>query len=693
MTATGNRLAHETSPYLLQHAHNPVDWFPWGSEALEKARAEQRPIFLSIGYSACHWCHVMERESFEDPETAKVMNDLFVNIKVDREERPDLDQIYMNAVQLMTRHGGWPMSVWLTPDLKPFFGGTYFPPERRHGMRSFQEILHAVNEAWVNRQKDVLESADQMVARLHDIAQLNAIDGELSVDLIENAARELQRYFDRTWGGIGQAPKFPHSVEYRLMLRAAQLTGNDDFEQLATFSLERMIRGGIFDQLGGGFHRYSTDARWLVPHFEKMLYDNALIPLACLEAYQATGRKIFKEATIATLDFVLREMTSPEGGFHSTLDADSEGVEGKFFVWSKAEVDEALDPRRSEIFCSCYDVTAAGNWEGNNIPHLPRSLEECAKLHDLPVDELESILAECRRVLFERRTERIAPGRDDKILTAWNGMMIDAFAMAASVLDLPRYAEAAGAAATFVLEQMRTPEGLLLRTHKDGQAKLNAYLEDYAYVANGLITLYEATFDAKWLKASLDLVDKMVDQCWDDQEGGFFFTGKDHERLITRGKDPQDGAIPSGNSMAATALARLAKLTDRGDLVEKLERTLRLFHDQMKKYPMASAQMLVALGVHLGPTYEMALAGNGLEEESQEILRSIHGRFLPNKVIAFWDPTGEGGQPLVKLLEGKQALDDKPTLYICRDFSCQQPAIGHVAAKEALDELTAPSAS
>lgn len=682
-----NRLANETSPYLLQHAHNPVDWYPWGPEALAKAKNENKPIFLSIGYSACHWCHVMEKESFEDPATAAVMNEHFVNIKVDREERPDLDQIYMNAVQLMTQHGGWPMSVWLTPELKPFYGGTYFPPQRRYGMSSFRDVLAGVADAYKNRRDEVESASNGLVGHLDRLGEIDSEEGPLGPELIESACEQLVRAIDIQYGGIGRAPKFPHSGEMRLLFRAWRISGRDEFKKLALFSLEQMIRGGIYDQLGGGYHRYSTDQKWLAPHFEKMLYDNSLITLANIEAYQITGADVFKNAVLETLDYVLREMTSPAGGFYSTQDADSEGEEGKFFVWTLAEIQQILGDD-AKAFAHCYDVSEGGNWEHKNILNLPKPIDQCAAELRLEPDELRGRLAAARSKLFAVRSHRIAPGRDEKILAAWNGMMIDAMATAASVLDIDRYRTAAANAADFVLKTMRTPNGLLLRTAKDGKAKLNGYLEDYSYLANSLVSLYEATFESRWLTSAGEVVNVMIEQFWDEKKGGFFFTGKDHETLITRSKDPQDGATPSGNSMAATALARLAKLTGRDDLRDKAEVTLKAFRSIMTQSAIASAQMLIALGIHRGPTDQLVLVEGDDPADWNAALRSINRSFLPNKVVA-----GKRKSPVentsaqLSILNGKAPIGGQSTLYACRDFTCQQPAAGKAAIEATLEAI------
>ncbi len=677
-----NRLAQETSPYLRQHAHNPVDWYPWGPEALALARRLDRPIFLSIGYSACHWCHVMEHESFEDAEIARILNEHFVSIKVDREERPDLDQIYMTAVQILNQgQGGWPMSVFLTPDLKPFFAGTYFPPDDRYGRPGFKRLLLALVEAWRSRHADLVEHSGQITEHLQEATRLRSAPGDLEPRLLSNAVNQLRRVFDSSHGGFGSAPKFPHPMDLRLLLRAAQRFGDTDALNMATVTLDRMAMGGIYDQLGGGFHRYSTDARWLVPHFEKMLYDNALLTVAYVEGYQATGNPFYRQVVDETLAYVLREMTSPEGPFYSTQDADSEGVEGKFFVWSAQEIEAVLGKDQAEVFNYVYGVSPEGNWEDHNILHRAKTDAQDARLLHMEEDEMRRVLAEGRRKLFEVRSRRVWPGRDEKVLTAWNGLMIAAFAQAAQALDQPSYADTAVRAADFLSKRMRTADGKLLRTYSAGSApKLNAYLEDYAFLIDALVSLYEATFTPRWLKAALELTDVMIDQFWDSTESGFFYTGRDHEELIARVKDPHDSSIPSGNSMAVTALLRLAKLTGRRDLQAKAEATLQAFRGLMEASPTAGGQMLVALDFQLGPVQEFAVVGDPAAEETRQVLRTIRGGFRPRKVVAL--KTVESGE-FPPLLEGKTAAGGVTT-YICQDFTCQAPLVGAAAVAEAL---------
>jgi uncharacterized protein YyaL (SSP411 family) len=683
-----NRLDRETSPYLHQHAHNPVDWFPWGEEALARAKQLDRPIFLSIGYSACHWCHVMAHESFEDPAIGRLLNEHFVSIKVDREERPDLDQIYMAYVQSANQgRGGWPMSVFLTPELQPFFGGTYFPPDDRYGhqMPSFGRVLTSIIDWWQHRRDEVKNSARQIAVQLQEILRLDPQPGELSPTLLRQAAERLARAFDSRHGGFGHAPKFPHPMDLRLLLRTGQRFGDTTILPMIRLTLDKMAIGGIYDQLGGGFHRYSTDERWLVPHFEKMLYDNALLAVTYLEAFQATGDPFYRQVVEETLAYVQREMTSPEGPFYSTQDADSEGHEGKFFVWSQAEIEQLLGRDTAEVFNHVYGVTASGNWEKANILNRPKSDEECAALMQISVAELQTILAGARAKLFEERSKRIWPGRDEKVLTSWNGLMIAAFARAAQILDRPDYAKAAVRAADFLLQTLRMPDGRLFHTWSAGSPpKLNSYLEDYAYLLDALVSLYETTFEPRWIAEALDVSRVMIDQFWDESEDGFFYTGRAHETLIARTKDPHDNATPSGNSMAVTALLRLAKLTGREDLHEKAQATLRLFQGVMNAMPGAASQMLLAYDFSLGPVDEFAIVGDPSGEETRRVLRVVRSGFRPHQVVAL---KSDGENPaevesLLPLLHGKTALGPVTT-YVCRDFACQQPLIGAAAVEEA----------
>jgi len=675
-----NRLAQETSPYLLQHAGNPVDWHPWGPEALARAKTEDRPIFLSIGYSACHWCHVMEHESFENPAIAARMNEHFVCIKVDREERPDLDQVYMNAVQMMTGRGGWPMSVFLTPDLQPFFGGTYWPPASRMGMPGFDQVLEAVTDAWQNRRDKALEQAAELTEHLQHAGAADFGQAELSPRLLQIALARLERNFDREHGGFGAAPKFPHPMDLRLMLRIWRRTGQADVLAMVTHTLFRMAAGGMYDQLGGGFHRYSVDARWLVPHFEKMLYDNALLAQCYVEAFLATGDADHARVARETLDYVLREMTDPAGGFHSTQDADSEGEEGKFFVWTPAEIEAILGPEAARAFNYVYDVTPAGNFEGHSILNLPKPLAACAKILNRDLNVLTTELARSRQQLFAAREQRVHPALDDKVLVAWNGLMIDSLAQAAGALDEPRYLAAAAKAADFLLTTLRRDDGRLLHSWRRGSARFDAYLDDYACLVNALITLYEASFDERWIAEAVRLADLVLSLFADRDRGGFFYTASDHEQLIARQKDFYDNATPSGNGMAATALVRLGKVTGRADFLSAADGTMRGAARLMHESPSAVGQTFLAFDMVVGPTPEIVILGDPNSADTAAVLADLRHRYLPNKVVACRAGTETASNsPLSELFAGRKAIGPEPTVFICENFTCQAPVTGKAA--------------
>ncbi|MFN3651745.1 MAG: thioredoxin domain-containing protein [Armatimonadota bacterium] len=599
MSASPNRLIDSTSPYLLQHAHNPVDWYPWGEEALGRARAENRPIFLSIGYSACHWCHVMERESFENPAIAEILNREFVSIKVDREERPDLDEIYMTATQLMTQSGGWPMSVFLTPDLRPFYAGTYFPPEDRWGRPGFGTLLQEIARAWRERRPELEDQASRVALAIHQYSTATAGQGAVKDELVENAVRVTAGTYDAEHGGFGGAPKFPPSMRLELLLRRAGRRGDTHLLPMVRKTLDRMARGGMYDQVGGGFHRYSVDERWLVPHFEKMLYDNALLARVYALAHAQTGEWYYGRVAREILDYVLREMTHPDGGFYSATDADSEGVEGNFFVWGPEEVVEVLGEADGTLFNRIYDITPGGNFEGSSIPNLlPRSLEEWAAELGTTAPELDHRLAALRARLWEHRERRVHPLLDDKVLAGWNGLMIRAFAEGYRVFQDERYRAAAEAAARFVLGTMRNGERLL-RSFRAGKAHLNAYLEDYAYLAVALLDLHEVTGEGEWSQAALSLLKRMDEQFWDPEAGAYFFTSHDHEELITRTHSLQDGATPSGNSMAALALIRAAKSTGDEEYRKRAAHLLSRSAPVMAEMSPAFPNMLVAADEYL----------------------------------------------------------------------------------------------
>jgi uncharacterized protein YyaL (SSP411 family) len=684
-----NRLADETSLYLRQHANNPVDWFPWGPEALARARELDRPIFLSVGYSACHWCHVMEHESFEDAETAALLNRWFVCVKVDREERPDLDTIYMNALHVLTQEGGgWPLSVFLAPDLTPFFAGTYYPPDDRyaaHGRPSFKRLLAEIHNAWTTRRDRIAEIGRSVTGYLRQMSEAEGAGGALSPELLSNALGALRRIYDAKHGGFGGAPKFPHALELRLLLRLGERFNDPVAREMVKHTLTAMARGGIYDQLGGGFARYSTDARWLVPHFEKMLYDNALLASAYVEAWQKTRDPIFQQIACETLDYVQREMTAPNGAFFSTQDADSEGEEGKFYVWTTGQLRDVLGDgdADAEFACRVWGVTREGNFEGRNILFRKLSDEDEAKAEGITLEQFQHALTEIKGALYDARSERVWPGRDEKILTAWNALMIAAFAQAGAAFGEERYLKSATAAADFILREMRTPDGRLYRTAGVGQPpKLSGYLEDYAFLADALVTLYEATFEPKWLRGATELAEVMLRHFADPSGPGFFFTADDHEQLIARTKDLHDGSTPSGNAMAVTALLRLAALTGRRDLAEPAERALRGNRDTMAEHPAASGQMLLALDFHLGPVQQVAVVGPARAEETRRALAAIRRSFHPRRVVAFHDPaTGPAPAELAAMFEGKLASASAVSVYVCENFACQAPLVGAEAVE------------
>jgi uncharacterized protein len=638
-----NRLADETSPYLLQHKDNPVDWYPWGEEALTRAREEDRPILLSIGYSSCHWCHVMERESFEDPAIAEVMNAHFVPIKLDREERPDIDAIYMEACQAMTGHGGWPLNVFLTPEQVPFYAGTYFPPEEGRGMPSWLRVLEAVASAWSSERDKIREGGARTAQRLAGGAALRPRSEPLDPRSLDEAVAALRGTYDATHGGFGRAPKFPPASTLEFLLRRGE-------REMTTHTLWAMASGGMYDQVGGGFARYSVDERWLVPHFEKMLYDNGLLARAYLHGWQVTGEQLFREVACETLDWALREMRAPEGGFYSALDADSEGVEGKFYVWTLDELREVLgDDPDAEAAIDYFGADHGGNFEGANI--LTRGSDPPARL------------AEIKQRFYDVRKERVWPGLDDKRLTSWNALMISALADAGAVLERDDYLEAATTCADFVLRELRDDQGRLLRTYKDGVAKLNAYLEDHAYLVEALISLYEATFDPRWFAAARELADTMIERFADEENGGFFETAVDHERLLTRRKDLEDNPIPAGNSSAAYGLLRLAALTGEREYEKRAVSVFRLLHHVAGRHPQAFAHLLQAMDFHFASVKEVALVGDDLAP----LARTVRSRFRPHLVLAGGEPDG------VPLLADRSPVDGRAAAYVCENFACQRP--------------------
>jgi len=670
---TENRLAGETSPYLLQHAHNPVDWYPWGDEAFARARAEDKPILLSVGYSACHWCHVMERESFENPEIAAIMNRHFVSVKVDREERPDVDQIYMQAVQSLTGHGGWPMTVFLTPDGEPFYGGTYYPPVEGHGLPAFPRLLQALAEAWANRRGEVVASAQKIGEALGQSERLRASTGLLTDEILFGAFQALSAQFDETEGGLGGAPKFPQPMIWEFVLRFWKRSKNPRGRQMVHTTLTMMARGGMYDQVGGGFHRYSVDPHWLVPHFEKMLYDNAQLASLYLSGWLAFGDPQCRRVSEETLDYLLREMADPAGGFYSATDADSEGHEGKFFVWSPEELREVLGPDDAEYAARYWSVDRGPNFEGKSILYVGGE----------PDPER---IAPIRARLYAARARRVHPARDDKVLAAWNGLACRAFAEAGRALGRADYVAAAAKNAEFVLTAMRSG-GRLLRTWKAGRAKLKGYLEDYAMVAAALVALYEATLDRRWLDEARGLAEELLRLFWDEKLEGFYDTGVDHERLIVRPRNLFDNAVPCGSSVAIETLFRLAILTGESRYESAALKALRPMADLMTRYASGFGRFLCALDFHLGPGIEIALVsppgGDGLAPLAAEVF----GRYLPNRVVAGMvagDPKGAEGIPL---LQNRKAVGGEATAYVCRNYACELPVTDREALARQLDAL------
>ena len=668
-SAPANRLAQATSPYLLQHAHNPVDWYEWGDEALGRARTEQRPVLLSIGYSACHWCHVMAHESFENPDIAALMNEHFVNIKVDREERPDLDDIYMAATQAMNQgQGGWPMTVFLTPEQQPFFAGTYFPPQDGHGRPGFPTLLRRIAELWYTRREQLVAQAAELTRLLRESsgAAPGAIDLERA---ITDAVGTFERSFDQTWGGFGRAPKFPPSQALRLLLRVAA-TRNDRLAlRMVTTTLDAMAQGGMYDQVGGGFARYSTDERWLVPHFEKMLYDNAQLAVAYLEGWQATGRPLYRRIATETLDYVLLEMSAPEGGFYSATDADSEGEEGKFFVWRPGEVVAAVGAEDAPLVLEYLDITERGNWEGTSVPNTPRPLADVARRHRLDEDEALRRMARAREALYAARARRVPPGLDDKVLTAWNGLMIGALADGARILGESRWRDASVRAADFVLDRLRDDAGNLCRVWRAGRRRLAAYLEDYAYLADGLVSLYEAGAGERYLREARVLSERLRTAFRAD-DGGFYSTAEHHEALVLRPREGHDGATPSANAIAASALARLSHHLDEPVLRDEARQAIEAWGGVLAQQPRAFATSLMVLDFLARGPVELAFVGPD-DEPRRALERASATVFVPHLVVGHHDPAT--GPSTLPLLAGKETVHGAPALYVCRDYACRRP--------------------
>ena len=677
-----NRLIHETSPYLLQHAHNPVDWYPWGEEALSRAKKEDRPILLSIGYSSCHWCHVMEKESFENEEIAGIMNLRFINIKVDREERPDLDELYMNAVQVMTGSGGWPMTVFLTPDLIPFHAGTYFPPEDRGRMPGFSKVLVVVSDYYRSHREEVEKMEAQLKQALRQIVEVIPSQESVSDKVLSKAFNALESQFDPIYGGFGNAPKFPSSMALTFLLRYWKSTGSKKALEMVEKSLEKMANGGIYDHLGGGFHRYSVDERWLIPHFEKMLYDNALLARTYFEAYQATKKERYRRVGEEILNYVLREMKSPNGGFYSTQDADSEGEEGKFYVWTRDEIKGVLGKEKGTPFCAYYGVATEGNFEGGrSVLNIASTLEKVSELYGMPVAELEKVLIEGRQKLYAERERRARPGRDEKILTSWNGLMISSFVDGFRVTGNEKYLKGAVEAARFIWEMRK--DGHVIRVFSRGKSQVKGYSEDYAFFTQALIDLYEATFETEWLKEAEDLNRRMIDQFWDEKNGGFFFTGKENESLIARSKNPYDNAIPSANSMAVFNLIKLGHLTGEESLKQKAEQILHLFYNFLDQHPSGFAQMLSGLCFFLNPE-EIGIIGSKSDLKTKSMLKEIYLAYLPNKILNLRDPQEPIKEKWFPFLTEK-GIPEVPTTFVCKGFTCLPPVRNEEELKKILE--------
>jgi uncharacterized protein YyaL (SSP411 family) len=661
-----NSLINETSPYLLQHAHNPVEWYPWGEEALARATREDKPILLSIGYSACHWCHVMAHESFEDEATAQLMNENFINVKVDREERPDLDSIYMAAVQLTTGSGGWPMTVFLTPAQIPIYCGTYFPREDRYGMPGFRRVLLSVAHAYREKREILNSEGEALAAELQKMDRISAEPAVLGTAILDSAAQGLSHNYDSRNGGFGRAPKFPPSMALSFLMRSYRRTGETRYLDMVSQTLSRMAAGGMYDQLGGGFHRYSVDAEWLVPHFEKMLYDNALLSRAYLDGYLLTGDATYRRVAEEILDYVMREMTSPEGGFYSSQDADSEGKEGTFFLWNADEVKSILGEEEGGLFNSYYGITSGGNFEGKNILNVPRAATIVAGLNNTCEADLLAIIRRGKKKLFEIRESRIKPGRDEKSLTAWNGLMLRSFAEAACALEREDYREIAVKNANFLLSHV-CRDGRVLRSYKDGQARFNGYLDDHACLVDGLISVYEATFNPRWIQAAVQIAGPMIARFWDPKGKAFYFTSDDHESLIHRPKELVDNAVPSGNSVAVHALLRLWKHTGESHYGDYAAMILENLAGPMAQQPAAFPNFLCALDFYLGRPRELAVVGDPGEAKTRRLLRVIFGQYLPNKVVA----CGRDGDGF--LLGSRQQVQEVPTAYVCENFTCGLP--------------------
>jgi uncharacterized protein YyaL (SSP411 family) len=684
--AMANRLIGETSPYLLQHAENPVDWHPWGDEAFDLAVAEGKPVLVSIGYSACHWCHVMAHESFENPEIAAIMNDNFVNIKVDREERPDIDAIHMEAVQAITGSGGWPLTVFLTPERKPFYGGTYFPPEDRQGMPGFPSVLRTVADAYRNRRDQVQGAADDVVSHLNRSLQAQPSSEPLTFDILKTASIPIQAAFDRQHGGLGTAPKFPQPMVLEYLLRHYRRTGDAEALSMVELTLTSMAKGGIYDQVGGGFHRYSVDARWLVPHFEKMLYDNALLSRLYLHAYQVARKETYRRVVEETLDYMLREMRSGAGGFYSSQDADSEGVEGKYYTWTLEELIEALGVEEGKLAARYFGVTEQGNFEGRSIPSQALEAAQLASETGLGLEEIGERIGKARAGLLRKRGNRVRPHCDDKILTDWNGLALAALAEAGSALGREDYLEAAVSCARFI-EAMRDAEGLK-HAYRHGQARISGFLSDYALACDGLVALYQASLEARWLRGAVELADAMVDRFWDEPSQSFWDAGRDQLELVVRPRNVFDNALPSGPSAASFALLRLARLTRNQEYERLAAAALRGVQGLMIRYPSGFGHWLCALDLYLSKPQEIVVAGPADDPATRSLVRVINERYLPNCVVAGVDPTDGPPARDIPILHDKTMLGDRPAAYVCEAYTCREPTGDPYELASHLDRMT-----
>jgi uncharacterized protein YyaL (SSP411 family) len=678
-----NRLIHESSPYLQQHATNPINWFPWGAEAFDKAKKEDKPIFLSIGYSTCHWCHVMAHESFSDKEVAALLNEDFIAVKVDREERPDIDSVYMTVTQALTGSGGWPMTIFMTPDKKPFYAGTYFPKDQRWGRPGMMELLPKIAAAWHNDRSKVVTSADRITQHVVRLSSRQA-GSKLDQEILVQALQSLGQAYDPEYGGFGKSPKFPSPPQLNCLLRRYYHTKDEQALAIVEKTLTRMRFGGIYDQLGFGFHRYATDAQWLVPHFEKMLYDQAMLVMAYTEAFQATGKSFYAQVAEEIITYVLRDMTSAQGGFYSAEDADSEGVEGKFYLWTPGEINNLLAPKEAALLSKVFNVKDGGNFEeagpghniDQNILHLQKPLPELAEDLGISEEQLHNRLEAGRQTLFDAREKRIHPFKDDKILTDWNGLMIAALAKAGYVLNNRKYTAAASKAADFILQNLTTENGRLLKRYRKGKSGLTAHLNDYAFMVWGLIELYQATYETNYLKHAIDLNAKMLAHFWDLQNGGLFLTADDGEKLLVRSKEIYDGAIPSGNSVAVLNLLRLAHMTGNTDFMEKAEGIIKAFSDPVKQYPSGHSQLMVALEFALNPNYEVVIVGEPQKQDTRVMLAALRRPFIPEKIVLFRTADKKSAGTLGDIAPFTRSMatrNGQATAYVCRQFACKLP--------------------